>query len=247
MGGLGNVLYQLNYGEYLKTLGYQVDYIDTLTKKNLMTKILGWKIHDQAFKDILDIPLSNPSYLALALSKANISNAYSSYLTEWSNSPPRHTFGYFQNKERSSECYLNLNLSQNGLEANGRYMHIRLRDNNFLDESIEYYESILEQISGDENTFFLTDDINKTSRLIKKFDFKKSSVVSSTVINDFLILASCKSMILSPSTFSWWAAKLNKKLETVVIPNFYLEETGHFSRDFRLKKKCASSSMLQRV
>ena len=45
MGGLGNVLYQLNFAYYLKDLGFKVILNVSLLESNWITKIFNWKVH----------------------------------------------------------------------------------------------------------------------------------------------------------------------------------------------------------
>ena len=47
-GGFGNILFQLFYGKILEE-NYIVQYVDYLTKKNLITSLAGWTIHKNIF------------------------------------------------------------------------------------------------------------------------------------------------------------------------------------------------------
>lgn len=51
-GGFGNVLFQLVHYLSLRNNGHNPVFVDTLTKKNLITRLLGWKIHDKIYLDI---------------------------------------------------------------------------------------------------------------------------------------------------------------------------------------------------
>ena len=53
MGGFGNVLFQMNYGYYLKSKGIDVSFISTLTNENFITKyLLRWKIHQNLYTKV---------------------------------------------------------------------------------------------------------------------------------------------------------------------------------------------------
>ena len=64
-GGFGNVLFQLVHYLSLKNRGYSPVFIDILTKENLITKLLGWKIHDQIYLDVfkdLEVVVQNNQF-----------------------------------------------------------------------------------------------------------------------------------------------------------------------------------------
>ena len=50
MGGFGNVLFQGFAAYVLREQGNSVEMIDNLTRKSLITIILGWSIHDNKIK-----------------------------------------------------------------------------------------------------------------------------------------------------------------------------------------------------
>jgi hypothetical protein len=47
---------------------------------------------------------------------------------------------------------------------------------------------------------------------------KKYRVERNSVLQDFHYLSSCKNLIISHSTFSWWAAFLSKSIENIYVP-----------------------------
>lgn len=64
------------------------------------------------------------------------------------------------------------------------------------------------------NFIIITDDIENARKFIGDYEY-----IQSTNKEAFLILNSSKYSILSPSTFSWWAAFLNKSLNICIAPS----------------------------
>ncbi|PWS31688.1 alpha-1,2-fucosyltransferase [Pedobacter paludis] len=89
---------------------------------------------------------------------------------------------------------------------------------------IEYFKKIISGIHSEDNFYvFLSDDID----LVKSaFSYLENSFFSKdTAINDFLHLYFAKTLIISNSSFSWWAAYLNKNEEKeIYCPKYFL---GH--------------------
>ena len=59
MGGYGNQLFQYNYGEFLRSKGYDVSYNHYLLSRNITTRMLGWTIHEQMNTSIFPNDVSN--------------------------------------------------------------------------------------------------------------------------------------------------------------------------------------------
>jgi len=65
------------------------------------------------------------------------------------------------------------------------------------------------------NLYIVTDDIN--DQFLRNFDRYKPEIVSSDQINDFQFLMSFDNIVISQSTFSWWAAFLSDA-SNIVVP-----------------------------
>jgi len=94
-------------------------------------------------------------------------------------------------------------------------LHVRLGDyvNHGWNLSIEYYKSILKKEKY-KNAYIITDDPNN-QEICKLIDFgcivKDNSMFGSMeTIADFVFAKKAKKIIISPSTFGWWAAFLGK-------------------------------------
>ena len=57
-GGLGNILFQLVFYYRLKD-HHHVKLIPVLTEPNIITKLLGWKIHDNSYRKLFINNLNN--------------------------------------------------------------------------------------------------------------------------------------------------------------------------------------------
>ena len=54
MGGFGNVLFQILAFNVISKNNDQVFYVKILTEKNLITKFLGWTIHERLYEDLIN-------------------------------------------------------------------------------------------------------------------------------------------------------------------------------------------------
>lgn len=85
-----------------------------------------------------------------------------------------------------------------------------------------YYENAINQIDDiDEcQIIIVTDDV---VNIENKFNFLKNKIiVSEEEIIDFQILQNAHKLIISNSSFSWWAAYLNNKNAIVYAPEYWL-------------------------
>lgn len=92
-----------------------------------------------------------------------------------------------------------------------------------------YFINAYNQITDIENykVIIVTDDIENATDF---FDFIKiKSIVSENEIIDFQIILNADKIIISNSTFSWWAAYLNKKNPIVYAPEYFV--------GFKIKKE----------
>ncbi|OBR89895.1 glycosyl transferase family 11 [Clostridium ragsdalei P11] len=119
-----------------------------------------------------------------------------------------------------------LNLKKQVLNCNSVAVHIRRGDYvqigcavnmNYYDQAIEI---ILKKI---ENPIFyiFSDDMNFAKQYFKKFKGIECVLIQyaskNKTLDDFFLMASCKNQIIANSSYSWWAAYLNKNIEKIII------------------------------
>ena len=251
-GGFGNVLFQLVHYLALKNQGHNPVFIDTLTKQNLITKLLGWKIHDQIYLEVfkdLGVVVNKQSILKTALImifgkisqrfKIPVCSIYffsesfkDSYLTT-----SKHLFGYFQSKR-----YLESNqkeIQQIAKSLQKQYLsnkhrspyiavHYRYGDSVWAKEYEDYYTAVKQNIQQNKDVIVLTDSENRAKEFFKDLKIRSLKVMSNTPILDFSYMLGAKELYCAPSAFSWWASHSMKKDSEVYSPKFLLNKLGFF-------------------
>ena len=147
---------------------------------------------------------------------------------------------YFQNfaAELREEFRLAGELSDYGLNVlrairNSTAISIHIRRGDYVDSdywknklgtcSIGYYHSglnyIRSKIGIEFGVFIFSDDIDWASDNFKTSEktFFVSNSESTEPHEDLILMASCKHHIIANSTFSWWGAWLNARLDKIVI------------------------------
>lgn len=120
------------------------------------------------------------------------------------------------------------------------YIHLRATDYKhhthwYLDSS--YYSKSIQYIKeqNPEMSFLIiTDDVEESKKIFPEFDS-----ISNDMMVDFKVLMNAKSLIISNSTFAWWAAWLTDK-NIVISPNNWLNynkpELGFYPKDIKTKE-----------
>jgi Glycosyl transferase family 11 len=105
------------------------------------------------------------------------------------------------------------------------YLHFKIKElgNDNLVLPINYYKKCLNLIGDTEgyNVLFISDDIE----FVKKEFSEKDNYFyeNNTEIIDFQLLLNADILIIANSSFSWWAAWLNKKINKIIYaPNYFL-------------------------
>jgi hypothetical protein len=105
------------------------------------------------------------------------------------------------------------------------YLHFKIEElgsDNFI-LPINYYKKCLHSIENTEgyNVLFISDDIEFVK---DEFGYKDNYFYEkNTEIIDFQLLLNADILIIANSTFSWWAAWLNKKENKIIYaPNYFL-------------------------
>lgn len=121
------------------------------------------------------------------------------------------------------------------------YIHIRGGANrtngqNWLLPREYYLKGIdeLRKIKNDIQFFIITDDLEFAHEILPEFE-----IISNTVEIDFKLLYFSQYLIMSASTFSWWAAWLSEKKMTIA-PSYWLNynnpSKGFYPQDIKTEK-----------
>jgi head-tail adaptor len=129
---------------------------------------------------------------------------------------------------------INLFFKQHNLEA-GRYIAVHLRRTDYKGFTVpglqgddftlplSFYSNALKIIDNTEKlpVVFVSDDPSVVSELFP--DIQEKIISDNNAITDFLILQSAAQLIVSNSTFAWWAAYLNTFAgNNVYCPQYFL-------------------------
>lgn len=103
------------------------------------------------------------------------------------------------------------------------YMHVRKVQlgNSEITLPIEYYDRCITSIDANQRrrVIALSDDIEWVK---SNFKLATEFIHNSEFIFDFLLLMHAETVIISNSTFAWWAAYLNKFATHIFAPKYFL-------------------------
>ena len=247
MGGVGNQLFQITRAVSLREKGKKIELIRLGNSKRLINFLINHKNQDDwldldLFLKILQIKVRTISSIELIKfffifmkKKMNFASDFDIPLQERLLSLNTYDLGYFQNKNKFtnnaikiviSKLKTHLNLSKEKKINNKLCVHIRATDflkkvNNDQLDRLPKYNQIKEILKSYSNTpydlLILTDD-PKILKNIKdaqiKFDYQ-----SLGAREDFISLCQCNKMVVSPSSFSFWAYLLAKDIYDCEILN----------------------------
>jgi len=128
--------------------------------------------------------------------------------------------------------------------ANSIALHIRCGDK-LLPQYValmgilpsSYYEAGIKAIEAKkgkaDKVYVFTDTLEAAKEYIPKdWDVVWMSEVTKSPIEDFYLMMQCRNMVISNSTFSWWAAYLNAHADkTVVIPRKWFSNAPYDAKD----------------
>jgi len=252
MGGFGNVLFQILAFNVISKNNDQVFYVKILTEKNLITKFLGWTIHERLYEDLInkykihEIGLLKSSIIILIsfLSKKfnfkfKLSTFYSSSI-QVENYTSNNIFGYFQDNsflKKYQKELLDLGemlrLKYSDKEKNSIVVHYRKGDSDWALKFLGYYNEIKKMLKKESLPILIvTDSVKDAISFFSSIDNVKI-LTSSNALDDFRYLLSANKLYCAPSTFSWWALHSLSINSEVIIPKIFKKHLGVF---IRLKK-----------
>jgi hypothetical protein len=243
-GGLGNQLFQFAFGCWLEMKFNKKIYFDARPLLNSFTPrslelqhfTLWDKYSDSFLLDDLDykkIPIKAYSALLTKMKRRYNESEKLNYQTRFSNG---YIFkGFWQQKNIFEEVIqykkqiFELNLQYNNIKnlnfninANMVGIHVRgtdyLKHGTLVNLNTQYYNLAIEKIYQeikDPKFLVISDDLNYARKVLPEIEYTEFK--GETAIQDFIAFKNCSHQIIANSTFSWWAAQLNKNSSKLII------------------------------
>lgn len=96
---------------------------------------------------------------------------------------------------------------------------------------VEYYEKAMAHFPEDALFLICSNDIKWAKQLLRNIPKKMEFIEGNDYLQDFYLLSLCDHQIISNSTFSWWAAYLNRNPDKKVIAPPYYFRPGYRKND----------------
>ena len=239
-GGLGNQLFQYSFALYLKKFNKKEVLLDT-NEFNYVNHHSGLELNKLIYNEFSSI--SFIKHFKYRISKSLYRyKFYKQEISDVNKLPSIEEFenieyfdGYWQTysmvNKVQDELFKSLRpLKINGLKINDNSVGIHVRRGDYLNSkeiymgscNIEYYKTAVEILNEkmlEPEFYIFSDDIPWCKQ---NFDFiknKKFVDFNDSSFEDFILLIRLRNKIISNSTFSWWAAMLNKNSNIIVSPN----------------------------
>jgi hypothetical protein len=245
MGGFGNVLFQILTARILEKKGYNIKYCSNLVGENFITRMISWKIHDNAYYSLIDNsalrrikPVKAVFIISMALisKKIGLNLRISSFNDDLKTvEKAKNIFGYFQNKSHLTKyqkeivllgMMLNKKLKLNCDNSTDVVVHYRKGDSEWALRSLSYYGKVHDIIKKHENNVLVVTD-SKIDANAFFSDCKNLKIIqSSCPVEDFRYLISAKKLYCAPSTFSWWAMHSAGNEIEVIMPRILESKLG---------------------
>lgn len=249
-GGLGNVLYQINLAYFLYECGYNVQVNKGLLDYNNLFIRKSIKVHKGVYDRVNLFVDSNKIEIINNLSFKDVFYliAYKFGFTfkffkffnhdwpiDYDVINVNNFFGYFQKTNNisfylSKSFYLNFksNINKEILDLvvldSTILIHARFGDKIDVSEFDVNYFNIYNIVKEYQTIVVVTDDI-QNAKLINfdsKTHFDLIFVCSENIIDDFYLISSAKAVVISRSSFSWWATEISVIDQKIFQPSpFY--------------------------
>jgi len=233
MGGLGNQLFQVNYGLSLSARKkIPVVFNTYLLRRNIITRFLRWTIHDYILDQLIEVKskfVSKSNLNVIMASRLPVMQNFSSFYGVHGapDSDCKNIFGYFQNRSFIENAGSFINLKPGLLSSHPKYetvMHLRVGDLNEPGYAACYYDRLLHNIDPSK-IHVVTNRSNDLLAFQEKFTKHSFINVSDRSDYDFLTCCNADRLLVAPSTFSWWAARLGRQKE-VILPEQTFDAIG---------------------
>ncbi|MTB67311.1 hypothetical protein GKR48_10820 [Providencia sp. wls1943] len=231
-GGLGNNLFQIAYGEFLEQSGYEVIFQTVLTKKNMLTKLLGWSIHSNDITEkllldkktlhkanIIDILFLSYHFLKKKITKDKFykttpsnNSRYFGYAVEGEHLNEK-VFSIISNKIKKYFPHKISNKKTNTI------LHIRKGDfSNNCTLTDDYYIKAISDLSVQDTIIIVTDEPKILDHVKKKIHSNVELSNGKSMLDDFFTIFNSKNAIMSNSTYCYWACILGN-VDNVFFPS----------------------------
>lgn len=249
MGGLGNVLFQINYAHNLKDRGFDVALNVYLLRENFITKkLLGWSIHD-THSSLMALDLISSFELEDKISIFFFFGLLSKYVRkrifncqffglispDCKKLKVTHLFGYFHIKNPINSGFIAIakraiekrldhpdsKCVKENLRQIGSSWVIHIRGGDYkLDQNFSLNSDYYIKAINDENNFYVvTNDQEFSKKALSELNLKFNFVASNSALDDFIIITLSRKKIISNSTFSWWAAEIGSENSLIIQPD----------------------------
>ena len=239
-GGLGNQLFQYSFALYLKKFSKKEILLDT-NEFHYVKHHSGLELNKLIFNEFRSISfIKHLKYRFLkSLFKPKF---YKQKLSDVNRLPSVKEFenieyfdGYWQTysmvKKIQGELYKSLKpLKISGLKINDNSVGIHVRRGDYLNSkeiymgicNIDYYKTAVEILNEkilNPDFYIFSDDIPWCKKNLGFIKNKKFVDFNNSSFEDFILLIKFRNKVISNSTFSWWAAMLNKNSKIIISPS----------------------------
>ena len=244
-GGLGNQLFQVAAGTFLKeNLGKEVVFDATLLTRvpkemRLRNVEVEWLIESSDFKNSNILTLSgvllDRYFNKLILKEENLNDKIIERIT----SKTKILNGYFQIHEYVDKSWTKLGpnildkIKQNSKKNNSgvNYVAVHFRGGDYLSDELtrqthgvtglNYFTEGVKRLTEElnlEKVIFVTDTPEFLKEKIEKFKNLDITISSSkNIYEDLALIANSSGVVMSNSTFSWWGAYIANKISDARI------------------------------
>ena len=253
MGGFGNVLFQILSYNIISKRHKNIILVDNLTKKNFFTELLNWSIWQPIYIDLVKkekVIRVSDFYAFFALLMAEISKNFdvkfdfATFYTkkiQINQKFSNNIFGYFQdkdylfeNKQEILDLGKNLNKLYSKSKKHNIVVHYRKGSKEFSNKFLYYYQEIKKLLINEVDEILIVSESYSDAILFFN-DIPNINIISSeNALDDFKHLISTKKLYCAPSTFSWWAAHSLDEKSEIIMPKYYDDLLGVYSRSKKL-------------
>ena len=245
MGGLGNILFQLAYGKYLEQQSWNVEFVDSLLYRSWVTNLLGWTIHPVTlpkFKKELNI-VTDKRISPILNAKLPVNHGYSSYYEKYKIPLSQNLFGYFQTHEHANKLDI---IKPANLCSNKIGLHIRLKDSPYISDIKGYLNEVIQLVSSEKDYIIYSDDLDLARSILPNNLQSVAFSTNSLILDDFYSLMDHETLIISDSTFSWWAGVLSDCAKRIIMPKRLSNQIG-MTKNFNLVYETSRYCMYDKI